>query len=304
MLKKHCSALGVVIVWFALVSRFQVCLSADSYQPPAGIFHQPILPAAQEFPGTAVAIHIDPLGNLYTLLNDPPRLIKRNIKRQAVLEINRGFGSNFHPTDLFSDNSRDFFVVDPLTDNIFHINSRLGFLPPIKLESEQGRIEPLSVCRDLMNGIYILNRADRNIWRVDPTGTAVKLRNNLSGEVKFENPRRIRYADYNDRIIVMGEANLKGFNRFGFSDFTIGLTVKNLVAFDISDREVWVVGDGISCVDLELKREVFVLPPDSLSNWMTGVPVDISVFQDRSLFLQSRKSNAITSFGILRLADN
>ena len=300
ILGKHPSALGMVIALFSIVFPLQTCLSADIYQPPSGLYCQRDLPGTREYPGTAIAFTVSSQGDLVTLLSEPSRLIKRNLRDQSSVEINRGFSSHNHPTDLYSDNCATFLIVDPLNDNILRINSRLDILPPIELVSDQNRMEPLSVCRDLSDGIYFINRTDLNLWKIDPTGNAVMLRNAISGSMKLKHPRRIRYSDYSDRILILDEESLKGFSRFGYPDFLVKLTVSNPVAFDISGREVWVVGDGISCVDLASKREVFVLPSDSLAVWIADPPIDICVSQANSLFLQSRKGSVITSFSILR----
>ncbi len=275
-------------------------MSADLYRPPLRIELKRDFPEIKQHRGNSVALAVSQLGVIYTLLSEPSRLIKYNLIDNTIVEMSRGLQSYPRPSELFTDNWRDIFIVDPLNNSILRLDSRLNILTPIVLQDNSSEIEPLSICRDLSYGIYLISRTNPNLWKLDYSGKLVTLQNVTSDSMRLKDPKRIRFSDYIDRLLVLDENMLKAYNRFGYPDFTIKLTVVSPTAFSVSGREVWISGNGLSCVDLHLRREIYTLSTDSLAVLIPGTPVDISAGLPDRFYLQTDKNNTISSFTIIR----
>ncbi|MCF7810457.1 hypothetical protein K9N50_05670 [bacterium] len=226
-------------------------------------------------------------GTIYALYDAPLRIIVWQSGKTKSQEFSNPQGISAAPSDLAPDGGLGLFMVDPWNDHIFHLDRRLQQMPSIIPKLNNERFEPLSICRSMDGNLFVLNRADDDLWKIDRDGIVVKYNWSPSGSGKLTNPRRIRYNSQIDKLVILNKDYLLLSNPNGSNSRKIPLRLKAASGIAVSDREIWIAGDYLECIPLKTKTGSFLLPSDSLRAWNAFPAIDVTYDNNDFLYVLS-----------------
>jgi hypothetical protein len=251
---------------------------------------------------TGIALTKGADGSIYALYDVPLRIIIWRPGEVNNQEFNNPQGISAAPTDLASDGGLGLFMVDPWENYIIHFDRWLQQMPSIIPQLNNQRFEPLSICRSMDGNLFVINRADDDLWKIDRDGITVKYNWSPSGSGKLTNPKRIRYNAQVDKLMILDNDYLLLTNPNGSNTRRIPLRLKAASGIAISEHEVWIVGDGLECIPLKTKTGSFFLPSDSLRVWDALPAVDVTFDNNDFLYILSGFDGRVLKLKIQRVS--
>jgi len=222
-------------------------------------------------------------GELVELTGPISRLLVWNETEAFAGEFQSSQDHDVSPVDICSNGGFGFLSVDPVYPSIIQFGRRGELFPPIPLDA-RNLIEPVSICVGDAGRVYLLNRLDGDIWRVEKDGKSSPLMIPTPLRVWKENSQ-INFDYPRDLIWILKGANLYSTSTGGEARQTISLPLKSTTDFALDDELIWVIGDGLATVDSKTGQAVMVWPSDSLSAWGASRPVSIAVHSHRLALL-------------------
>lgn len=295
----HVLAAAVILVLFTS----NLCTGAESsetYLPPIQIIPNSELTFFGGPTSSGTTLSTTASGSVFALLDGPSRLVGWQSGNEISVELGNANGQFSTPTDLYADHLANLYVADPWFPQIQRFNHRLKQLPPVKPTVEGIRFEPVSVCRDRMGSLFVINQADGGLWRIDHDGLMTSMGGEQSRAGWLEHPRRVRYSESIDRLIVLDGDQIRLCDTFGIPERAIETSVTEPIAFAVANREIWILGDELSCVSLITQREVLRVPTDSLKTWKALPAADIAAHYSGKLFILPKRGNRVVTFLVKR----
>ncbi len=277
-LKSRATSLAFV---FSAVALSQLVTAGA---PVKGLHVERFLPSGGGPAAVGVALATGPGGELYALYDAPPRLVVWKTDSDETFETGDVSGWVSAPTDLVSDGGMQLLVTDSRRKYILRLNHRLQPMPPVMPEVDGERFEPLSICRITDGTLFVINRADDDVWRINRDGRAVPLGWSPARSGKIRKPTRLDYSVSVDRLIILDEDGVKLSAPHGDPGPPVKTVVARPVGAGVNGDEAWIVGDGLCCVSLDGKP-LFSVPVDSLESWGVYPAVDVAPQGDRRLYL-------------------
>ncbi len=234
---------------------------------------------------TGVALATGHGGELYALFDTPPRLIVWKADNMTAAEFGDVSGWVRAPSDLVSDGGMQLLVVDPWLEHIVRLNHRLQLLPPVLPDVGGKDFEPVSICRITDGTLFVINRADDDVWRINRDGRTVPLGWSPMRSGWLDKPSRIDYAASIGKVLILDEGGVKLASPYGAPDLLIKTNLTRPVGIGVNHDEAWVVGDGLSCISLTGRTQTFFVPVDSLVAWGVYPAVDVALSGDQRLYL-------------------
>ena len=248
-----------------------------------------------------VAVAIGSGKELFVLYDVPPVIV--GWSGSTLLGEYAGVpGTMDSPTDIDA-SGMDILVTDRWRSEILRFNRRLKQVPSIKLTANDQYFEPVSICRGKDGTLFVLNRADSDIWIIKPDGTSAQVGAAKSRYDWLTDPRQIIYISRFNLIAVIDGNRVTVSNTFGKPQSVLPTTVENLVRIDCWDRELWVLGDGLECIELTTGERLFHVPADSLKSWGVYPPADLAVQEDK-LYILPVTDGGVISLSIERNTNN
>ncbi|MDP8241120.1 MAG: hypothetical protein P9X24_18670 [Candidatus Hatepunaea meridiana] len=248
--------------------------------------------------GVALATGCD--GELYALFDSPPQLIVWQANNQSSSEYSNALSDLNAPSDLASDGGFELLVVDPWHESILRFNRKLDLLPVITPDAGNQSLEPVSICRIADGTLYLINRADDDIWKIDRSGKAVPLGWSPARSGLLEKPSRIDYAASVDKLVILDADGVKLSSPYGLPGKALKISVKNPSSIGINNTEAWIVGDGLSCISLITKSEIFFVPADTLKSWDAYPAVDVAPADGQRIYLLPEKGDRVLVLEVIR----
>ena len=235
---------------------------------------------------TGIALVTGHGGELYALFDAPPRLVVWKSSGATGGESGDISGLVRAPTDLVSDGGVQLLVVDPWLEHIVRLNRKLQLLPPVIPVNVSGQdFEPVSICRVTDGTLFVVNRADDDVWRINRDGRTAPLGWSPVRSGRLDKPFRIDYAASIDRMLILDDDEVKLTSPYGAPDLLIKTSLTQPVGIGVNHDEAWLVGDGLSCISLARRAQTFFVPLDSLVAWGIYPAVDVASSDDQRLYL-------------------
>jgi len=249
---------------------------------------------------TGVAIVTGREGELYILLDSPPRLLRWDVNRENGGEFASCPGELNSPVDMTSDTGFELLVADPYNEKILRFDRRLEILPPIIPDAGGERFEPLSVCRIPDGTLFTINRTDDDIWRISRDGKATPLGWSPARSGRINAPSHIEYSTETDKLLVLDKDGLKLFSPYGMIESSISTGVADPSGIGVAGTEAWIAGDGLACVSLTHRYLTFYAPPDSLKSWGVFPAADVALMGNQRLYVLPERGDLVLVLKILR----
>ncbi len=248
---------------------------------------------------TSVALAVGGGGELYLLTDNPPQTIMWDGNNRLVGQFADGLFTA--PTDIYCNSGIMLLIADPFQESISRFDRHLKQSTPVKIVSVEELLEPLSVCRSLDGTMFIVNRADNDLWRIEQNGRAIPFEG-IEGRW-LTDPVRVRYLTELDALIVLDGDRFVICNTFGTMMRTIPAVIERPVNFNVIDNEVWIIGEGLVVIDLSIGQPVYNVSSDSLKSWGVYPPIDV-LPHDEQVFILARDKVKVISMKIVREIKN
>ena len=219
---------------------------------------------------------------------------------QEFEDFPSGFNS---PADLASDGGIGFLMVDPYGDRIVRYDRLLRSLPSVLFSEEDQRIEPISICRVTDGSLFLINRADDDIWQIKMNGKAVSLGWSKSRRDYITSPLKIEYSADLEKLLILDEETLIISNLYSLKVDHVRLNLKKPTGISVWGDEAWIVGDGLVQLSLKEKRERFHLPVDSLKAWNVFPVADIAISRGELLYILPVDGDKVQVMKVVREPD-
>jgi len=249
---------------------------------------------------TGIALTKGSNGAIYALYDSPLRITVWQPGQTTSQEFDISSSISSTPSDLTTDGGFGLLMVDPWENHISHFDHRLQQMPPVIPRFGDKRFEPFSVCRSIDGALFIINRADDDLWKIDRDGLAVPFGWSSSASDKLSSPKRIRYNAQVDRFVILDDNYLLLAAPSGGYAREIPLRLKAASGVAMTEREIWVVGDGMECIFLSTKSESYFVPSDSLKEWGAFPVVDVTIDNEGFIYILSGFDGAVLKLKIQR----
>lgn len=259
--------------------------------------------------GIALAAGSD--NEAYSVLDNPPRILWWNNDFKISSEIDGSSGFSVISDLCFTDLS-NILAVDPLRGEIMRFSRRLDKLPSVKFNSSPNvRFEPRSICRNREGTLYAINQADNDLWKIDGNGMLSSLNGGKHKGGWLDTPRKIRWNYASSMLVILDGRKLIICDSFGSYQKSFPIVTPNPRGLAVFGKEAWIVGNGISCLDLFTGETMFQIPVSSipLSNGNSSIAtttrtfIDISLQSEDVLLLLEEDGAKIHRFKIVRQTD-
>ena len=262
---------------------------------------------------TGIALTTTADGNIVALFDNPPCLIVWDSRGNYIGEFEgtsagrTGSSGFFAPTDISCDGGMDLIVSDPSNSEILRFNRQMKRLPPVIPDVGDQRFEPRSTCRTRDGTLLILNQADGDIYRLESDGRAVPFHHSYHRN-PINQPSHIAYVADLNRVVVLDGHQLIVCTPFGKSIQGIFTNVDNPTGIGVWGDEIWIVGDGLTCIKLadypndgqeRPSSPSYYVSSDSLTVWDVYPCKDVLPVND-DLFLLSSDRGRVVRMKIIR----
>ena len=247
-----------------------------------------------------IAMTIDVSGKLYVLFDTPPRLLVWEEDGTHAGEYSTVFDGLSTPVDLASDGGLELLIVDPWHEQIMRLSNRLELLPSVVPDVGGITLEPISICRVFDGTLYLVNRADDDIWRIDRSGEAFPLGWSRGKGNFLTQPLRIEYASSVDKLLILDSDEVKLASLHQPPGPPIKTKTGKPMAISVFENEAWIAGEGLSSFSLTSLIETFFVTPDSLRAWGAYPVVDVTQGGYRRLYLLPEKGGQVVVLTIER----
>ena len=239
-------------------------------------------------------------GEIYVLFDIPPRILVWKDDNFNPVEYDLASDVISSPVDIAADGSFGLLLADQFTGSIKRFDRRLQPLPAVKPTTSGTRIEPASVCRVADGTLFFINRTDDDVWRVDRQGQAYPLGWSRSGDNSISRPKRLEYSSSLDMLLIIDQSGVRVSLHRGMPSVLLRTSVDKPRSISVSDNEAWVVGEGLGCISLKTRREVYFAPIDSLRAWKVYPCADLALSHDAMRLYLLAESGGIVFFNIKR----
>jgi len=251
---------------------------------------------------TGIALTVGSNSAIYALYDSPLRIIVWQPGQTTSQEFDISSSISSTPTDLANDGGFGLLMVDPWENQILHFDHRLQQMQSVIPQLGDQRFEPFSICRSIDGALFVINRADDDLWKIERDGLAVPFGWSPSASGKLSNPKRIRYNSQIDRFVILDDNYLLLVAPGGGYARKIPLRLEAASGVALSEQEIWVVGDGMECISIATKSESYFVPPDSLKEWGVFPAVDVTIDNDGFIYILSGFDGAVLKFEIQRVS--
>jgi len=296
----------ILSLLFLCILHLQGNATKKQYLPPTrleviGKIPIPIGPAA-----FGVALTDGPGGEWYVLLDGYPRIIRWDANERVISDIELSGGGwsknmNISPKDFTVAAGLDLLVIDPYNPVIVRYNRRLELLNPVKPNIGEHRFEPLSICSAPDGTLYVINQADKDIWRIQHNGIATPLGGASSRGGWLINPIQVRFCSKLQKLVLLDDENIQLCDLFGNPGVRIPIEMSKPRSLTVHNGEVWIVGDALECMSLQNRRQELYLPSDSLYNWNVYPPAAVMLPNNNLLYMLPGSSDQILKLKIIRI---
>ncbi len=289
-----------VLAWLFLSCATIFGQISEPAEPVIGLIKERFLTREDGATAIGIALTKGCRGEIYALFNAPLSIVVWESDEGSAQEFAGSFDMFTTPADLVNDGGMELLLVDPWHLEILRFSRRLQSLPSVTPDVSEGRFEPLSICRIRDGTMYIINRADNDVWRIDRDGKAMPLGWSPSRAGRITAPARIRYVPEIDKLLILDSDGLKLSPPHGTPGLAIKTKVGNPSGIGANDQEAWVAGEGLACISLTEKLETFYVPPDSLKSWGVFPAADVTPAGRHQLYILPRNGGRVLVMKILR----
>jgi hypothetical protein len=214
-------------------------------------------------------------GEIFILVNNPPRIL-RWASEGAPVDDTGGIPGTFQsPTDISVVSGDELLVADPWQAALARYTRRLQAQPSISPGVGSARFEPVSAAAGRDGSLYILNRADGDIWRLSQGGNSVPLRWSSGSGGVLRNPSRIRFAFQTEKLIIIDGRRVIISDPLTGDKRLITLSFPDPAGVALIPEELWAAGSEIAGYDPTSGQLLFRFPNDSLRAMGVGAVADI-----------------------------
>ena len=221
----------------------------------------------------AVALAVDPVGNMYVIDAERAELLKYSADGQ-ILARTGGYGwspATFdRPIDVRTPNGLDVYVSDYGNHRIQRFDRNLNFISSYSTrQNEEQQIRfgyPLSVDISSVGSMFIVDGENKRIVKLTSEGAVEKTFGGIgSGAGKLVTPRKVRVAK-NDRVYVLDGNTVFVFDVYGNYLGRIG-GFTNLNSLTVDQQKIYFLD---SCRIDTLSKDLTVRLVEDLSRLTTA----------------------------------
>jgi len=196
-------------------------------------------------------------GEVGILMSHPWAVVVGKMPLESPRRLDGSALGLVQPTDLNNYDLNTLLICQPVRKEIIRLTRQLEARPPVRPQVGDTRFEPISVCADRQGLLFILNRADGDIWRVDRNGRAQALGLGGNGSRLLRQPSRLRYAETIDALAVLDGDLIQFISPLGRLRGTWEHRLKNVQCFAIRGRELWLPGEEVKVYDVVEHKEIW-----------------------------------------------
>ncbi len=235
---------------------------------------------------------VSPGGDVAAAWDNPPQLAVGNATDRLLKASDASSLDVKSISDIDFSSGLDVYLADSWSGGVLRLDRRME--PKNLLRPETGgRFEPVSLCLDDRGALFVLDRAGADVWRIERGRAQTTGWGNAGGSLTLKEPRRIRF-DYSSRgFYVLDGEELVILDHDGRRLGIQHLGIASTMDIAITNRNIYVLGEGLAVLPRLSGPPHAELPADSLRAWGIYPAAALAVRGDSLLYILPKEPRPI-----------